>query len=242
MNESIKVAMVLAAGFGKRLRPITNTLPKPLVRVGGRSLLDRTLDVLVADGINKVVVNVHYLADQIEEHCKARTDIDCIISDERDEILETGGGTVKALPLLGEAPFLLLNADTFWVDFGQPTLTRMRQAFDPKTDDIMLLLCRSDTATGHSGGSDFLLDGSGKLTRIQKDDPHGFIYAGAAIYNPKVFHYAETKPHSLNIYFDKAISEGRLRGVILEDGHWFTVGTPEGLRQAEEKLAQIANC
>lgn len=237
MNKAdISVAMVLAAGFGKRLRPITNTMPKPLVPVAGRTMLDRTLDAMVASGVTKAVVNMHYLGDQIASHCATRNDINCVISDERDAILETGGGTVKALPLLGDHPFVLVNADTFWIDFDEPTLNRMIDTFDPDRMDILLLLCRKSDATGHSGGSDFVFGDDHRLTRAQKDDPKGVIYAGAAIYAPSVFAGADQQAHSLNVYFDKAIAAGRLYGHTLENGHWFTVGTPEGLAAVEEKL------
>lgn len=238
-DKKIDTAMVLAAGFGKRLRPITDNVPKPLVPVGGRTMLDRTLDALVKSGLTKAVVNMHYLGEQIAAHCKTRTDIQCTISDERDAILETGGGTVKALPLLGDAPFLLVNADTFWVDFSTPTIDRMIAFFDDQTMDVLLLVCKKEDATGHSGGSDFILDASGRLVRCEKSDANGVIYAGAAIYKPSVFEGANTEAHSLNIYFDKAIEENRLFGLVLEDGHWFTVGTPEGLAAVEAKLQTL---
>lgn len=235
----LKTAMVLAAGFGKRLRPLTDNTPKPLVPVAGVTMLDRTLNALVASGIKRAVVNMHYLGEQIADHCARRIDLDCVISDERDAILETGGGTVKALPLLGVEPFLLVNADTFWIDFSTPTITRMAEMFDEGEMDILLLLCRKQNATGHSGGSDFLIDDQQRLTRARTDDPEGVIYAGAAIYAPATFDGALEEPHSLNVYFDKAIANGRLFGYVLQDGHWFTVGTPQGLADVEEKLNSL---
>lgn len=235
----LKTAMVLAAGFGKRLRPLTNNTPKPLVPVAGVTMLDRTLNALVTSGIKRAIVNMHYLGEQIADHCARRTDINCIISDERDAILETGGGTIKALPLLGPEPFLLVNADTFWIDFGTPTITRMAEMFDASKMDILLLLCRKQNATGHSGGSDFLIDDQHQLRRAKTDDPDGVIYAGAAIYAPAIFDGAQQEPHSLNVYFDKAIAAGRLFGYVMEDGHWFTVGTPQGLADVEEKINSL---
>ena len=235
----LNMAMVLAAGFGKRLRPLTNDRPKPLVPVAGVSMLDRTLNALVESGIKTAIVNMHYLGEQIANHCAQRTDINCIISVERDAILETGGGTVKALPLLGAEPFLLVNADTFWIDFGTPTIDRMAAMFDESKMDILLLLCRKQNATGHSGGSDFLIDHQHRLKRAMSDNPDGVIYAGAAIYSPSIFEGAREEPHSLNVYFDKAINAGRLFGHVLEDGHWFTVGTPQGLVDVEEKLNSL---
>ncbi len=237
--SKISKAMVLAAGFGKRLRPITDTTPKPLVKVDGRSMLDRTLDTLKKSDIDLAVLNIHYLGEQIADHCATRNDINIIISDERDEILETGGGVIKALPLLGNEPFLVVNSDTFWVDFGAANLDRLIGAFDADKMDVLLLVCKAGDATGHSGGSDFGLDQKNRLTRTTKDDPTGFIYAGAAIYAPHVFEDARSDAHSLNVYFDKAISNARLFGVVLEDGHWFTIGTPEGLSKAEEKLRAL---
>lgn len=238
-EQRINAAMVLAAGFGKRLRPITSTIPKPLVKVGGRTMLDRALDALVESGISKAVVNMHYLGDQIAAHCKTRADIDCVISDESDAILETGGGTVRALPKLGGNPFVLLNADTFWIDLGEPTLKRMMTAFDAAKMDILLLLCRPEDATGHYGGKDFTISASGTLARARAGVDEGYIYAGAAIYLPEVFQGQSERPHSLNLYFDKAIEAGRLFGIVLEHGHWITVGTPDGLADAEAKLAEL---
>ena len=239
MTTQIDTAMVLAAGFGKRLYPITQTIPKPLVSVGGRTMLDRTLDCISACGIKKAVVNVHYLGDQIINHCASKTAPQCIISDERDQILETGGGVVKALPLLGDNPFFVFNADTFWVDLGVCNAKNMLEKFDPSQMDILLMICKPAQATGHSGGADFHMDDNGRLSRTTKDDPKGIIYAGAAIYNPSVFSNAKVTSHSLNIYFDQAISKGRLFGYAMENGHWFTVGTPDGLAAAVQKLEYI---
>lgn len=241
MVASVKKAMILAAGFGTRLRPITNTVPKPLVPVAGRTMLDRSLDLAEAAGIEEAVVNVHYLADRIVAHCAKRASPEIHISDETDRILETGGGVVKALPLLGNKPFLLLNADTFWVEWGRPNLAVMINDFDPKRMDIQLMLCRLNDTTGHAGGGDFLLDDEGRLTRLaDKTDPSGLLYAGATIYNPAIFAGAAAEPHSLNLYYDRAIAEGRLFGHIMADGHWFTVGTPDALPAAEAKLAEFA--
>ena len=241
MVASVKKAMILAAGFGTRLRPITNTVPKPLVPVAGRTMLDRSLDLAEAAGITEAVVNVHYLADQIVAHCADRAAPEIRISDETEAILETGGGVVKALPLLGADPFLLLNADTFWVEWGRPNLAVMIETFDPGSMDILLMLCRLNDTTGHAGGGDFAMDEAGRLTRLaDKSDRSGLLYAGATIYNPAIFVGAPAEPHSLNLYYDRAIAEGRLFGHVMEDGHWFTVGTPDALPAAEAKLAELA--
>lgn len=237
----IDTAMVLAAGFGKRLRPITETIPKPLVPVGGKTMLDRTLHRLVESGIARAVINIHYRGQQIIDHCSALKEPDCVISDERDLIRDTAGGIVKALPELGEKPFVLLNADTFWVEDGPSALARMVDLFDPSTMDMLLLTCRLSDATGHSGGSDFVICEGGRLARAQKDDPDGLIYAGAAILSPSIFKNASDEPHSLNVYFDHAIASDRLFGHVLEQGHWITVGTPAGLLAAEAKLAELGH-
>ncbi|MCI5077570.1 nucleotidyltransferase family protein [Oricola sp.] len=241
MVAGVTTAMILAAGFGKRLRPITDTVPKPLVPVGGKTMLDRSLDLAGSAGVARAVVNVHYLADQIIGHCAKRASPAITISDETAGILETGGGVVKALPLLGTDPFLLLNADTFWVEWGRPNLTAMIERFDPAEMDILLMLCRLRDTTGHAGGADFAIGADGRLTRLaDKTDPAGVLYAGATIYNPAIFAESAAEPHSLNLYYDRAAAEGRLFGHVMEDGHWFTVGTPEALPAAETKLDSLA--
>lgn len=246
LRPQTMTAMVLAAGFGKRLRPLTLETPKPLVRVAGRTLLDRTLDLLETADVTRAIVNIHYLGDQIERHCAHRVIPRCTISDERDAILETGGGIVRALPLLGTAPFFSLNADTFWVEKGASNLAAMAQRFDPDRMDMMLMIARPDDATGHSGGLDFVLDDQGRLTRhgdrVDAHAPSGTagIYAGAAIINPALFDGASTDPHSLNRYFDRSIETGRLFGWQMRDSHWYTVGTVDDLHRVEAALGGLA--
>lgn len=235
MNAS-KVAMVLAAGLGKRMRPITDTLPKPLVEIAGRTLLDRGLDVLAEAGVERAVVNVHYLPDQIIRHVAARGRPRIVISDERDGLLDSAGGIVRALPGLGSDPFLILNADTFWIDRAGSNLDRLALAWDGGRMDILLMLSDLDHATGHSGGTDFLLAEDGRLSRAS-GAPDGVIYAGAAIVHPRIFAGAPAEPHSLNRYFDAAIAECRLFGILL-DGDWITVGTPDAIPQAEAAVAR----
>lgn len=240
MGVSVKKAMLLAAGLGKRLRPITDLVPKPLVSVGGRTMLDRSLDIVEEAGISQAVVNIHYLGDQVVAHCAARGHPDVQISDESDQILETGGGVVKALPMLGRDPFALLNADTFWYEWGRPNVSAMIERFDTERMDILLMLCALEDTTGHPGGVDFLMDADGRLRRADdKSNPDGLLYAGATIYNPEIFHGASAEPHSLNVYYDRAIADGRLFGHLMSDAHWFTVGTPDALPLAERKLAEL---
>ncbi|MBZ9762484.1 nucleotidyltransferase family protein [Mesorhizobium sp. CA8] len=228
-------AMVLAAGLGKRMRPITDTMPKPLVTIAGKTLLDWGLDSLTAAGVTKAVVNVHYLPEQIVKHVANRRAPRIVISDEREALLESAGGIVKALPLLGTESFYIINADTFWIDSGQPSLERLALAWDAARMDILLMLTDLDSATGHCVGTDFLVAPDGALRR-SKGDPAGLIYAGAAIIHPRIFKHAPTGSHSLNIYFDKAIAVGRLFGMKM-NGRWITVGTPDAIPAAEAAVA-----
>jgi len=228
-------AMVLAAGLGKRMRPITDTMPKPLVKIAGKTLLDWGLDSLEAAGVAKAIVNVHYLPEQIIAHIAGRKAPKIVISDEREALLESAGGIVKALPLLGDEPFYIINADTFWIDSGPPNLERLALAWDAARMDILLMLTDLDSATGHCVGTDFLVAPDGALRR-SKGDPAGLIYAGAAIIHPRIFKDAPAGSHSLNVYFDKAIATGRLFGMKMQ-GRWITVGTPDAIPAAEEAVA-----
>jgi MurNAc alpha-1-phosphate uridylyltransferase len=228
-------AMVLAAGLGTRMRPLTEKTPKPLIEVGGKPLIDWGLDGLDRAGVGDAVVNIHHLPDRMRAHLAKRTAPHIVISDETDRLLESGGGIVKALPLLGPEPFLVLNADTFWVEDGAPNLSGLALAWDGARMDILLMLAEMDRATGHSGRSDFLLGADGRLTR-SLGDPAGLIYAGAAIVHPRIFAGAEAEPHSLNRYFDLTAAEGRLFGWRMR-GRWITVGTPEAIPAAEAAVA-----
>lgn len=228
-------AMVLAAGLGKRMQPITDTMPKPLVTIAGRTLLDWGLDALAAAGVAKAVVNVHYLPEQIVRHVAARASPRIVISDESDELLNSAGGIVKALPELGAEPFLVLNADTFWIDAGRSNLERLALAWDAARMDILIMLADLESATGHSGGTDFLIDAEGRLAR-SKGAADGLIYAGVGIVHPRIFAGADASPHSLNRYFDLAIAEGQLFGMRME-GRWITVGTPDAIPLAEAAVA-----
>ena len=229
-------AIVLSAGLGTRMRPITDTMPKPLVEVGGRAMIDRALDALQKAGVERAVVNVHHFAEQMIAHLARRGDF-VIVSDERERLLDSAGGVVKALPQLGEEPFLVLNADSFWIDHGEPELQRLALAWDGGAMDILLMLSPLDTATGHHGKADFILDAAGRLSRAV-DRAQGLVYAGAAILHPRIFAGASAEPHGLNLYFDRAIAAGRMFGLPMH-GHWFTVGTPEAIGEAEAELARL---
>ena len=231
MSGRPKIAMVLAGGRGLRMRPITNTIPKPLVKIAGRTLLDRGLDTLAAVGVEKAVVNVHHFPEQIVAHVASRARPRVAISDESAGLLDSAGGIVKALPKLGREPFYILNADTFWIDQGEPNLVRLALAWNAARMDILLMLADLDSATGHTGGTDFLVGNGGALARAH-NDPAGLIYAGAAIVTPAIFSGAPEGPLSLNRYFDEAIEQGRLFGMAMR-GSWITVGTPDAIPLAE---------
>lgn len=231
-----KTAMVLAAGLGKRMRPITDTIPKPLVPVAGKALLDWGLDHLSDAGVRKAVVNVHYLADQIEAHLSRRNGLAFHISDEREALLESGGGIIKALPLLGSEPFFLINSDTFWLDDGEANLIRLAKAFDPATMDILLMLAGHGQATGHGDKSDFTIGPDNRLERYVEGAGTGYIYAGAAILHPRIFDGVEPDAHSLNREFNTAITSRRLFGMPMH-GRWITVGTPDAIAPAEAVVA-----
>ena len=230
-------AMVLAAGLGLRMRPLTDNTPKPLVEVAGRPLLDHVLDKLAEAGVRDAVVNVHYLPDQIIRHVADRRLPKVTISDERDVVLGTGGGVVKALPLLGDAPFYHLNADTMWIDGVRPNLARLAEAFDPARMDILLLMAPTAHSIGYSGGGDYAMLPDGALRKRRENQVVPFVYAGVAILSPALFVGAPQGEFSLTRLFDRANEQERLYGLRL-DGLWMHVGTPDAVRAAEEAFLQ----
>lgn len=235
---SISNAMVLAAGLGTRLRPITNTIPKPLVTIAGKPMIDYVLDLLVNAGVTRAAVNVHHFADQMEAHLAQRAAPEIIISDERKSLMNSGGGLVKGLKLLPDGPVLVMNADLFWVgeDSGEPSnLQRLASFFDPNRMDMALLCVRDEDTTGHNGKKDFSLDPDGRLVRYTEGMDNPVVYAGAIALDKKLFAGAPDDAFNLNIYFDRAIAAGRLFGIVL-NGHWMTVGTPEAIEDAEATI------
>jgi len=225
-------AMVLAAGLGTRLKPVTDTMPKPLVPVDGKALIDHAIDRLAAIGIDEVVVNTHYLADQMEAHLSGRAAPNIQISHE-DGLLETGGGIAKALPLLGGDPFYAVNSDAFWLNGPYDALQRMAETWDEETMDGLLLLHSTVDAYGYTGMGDFCIpDGNGVLSRRQESEVSPWLFTGIQILHPRLFTDTPDGAFSLNVLYDRAIEAGRLHGVI-HDGEWFHVGTPEGLNEAE---------
>lgn len=233
-GRPFRTAMLLAAGLGRRMRPLTDTRPKPLVEVAGKALLDHVLDRLGEAGVETVVVNVHYLADQIVRHVASRSRPAIVISDETDRLLDSGGGVKKALPILGPQPFVICNADSFWIDGPRPALGALIAEWDPGTMDILMLLAPLAGSVGFHGPGDYVLDPSGRLERRGARPSAPFAYAGVLLASPRLF---EGMPDifSLNRLFDTAEAAGRLHGRPL-DGTWFHVGTPEAIGEAEARI------
>jgi MurNAc alpha-1-phosphate uridylyltransferase len=234
-----RTAMVLAAGLGERMRPLTDKLPKPLVPVAGKPLLDHVLDRLADQGVERAVVNVHYLADLIENHLAPRKKPQIVISDERAKLLNTGGGVVKALPKLGAEPFFHINSDTIWIDGVRPNLERLAESFDPGTMDALLLLAASNDSIGYAGRGDFVMATDGRLKRRPEREMAPFVYAGAALLRPELFKDAPDGAFSLTALFDRAAEAGRLHGLRLE-GVWMHVGTPGAIAEAEAAILASA--
>lgn len=229
-------AFVLAAGKGERMRPLTNTLPKPLVPLGGKPLIDHVLDRLAAAGIKRAVVNVHYLADKIEKHLAHRSAPKIIISDERDKLLDTGGGALRALPKLGDGPFVIHNSDSVWIEGLGSNLDRLLSGFDENLMDSLMLVAPLAASIGYDGPGDFQMDSTGHLTRQTGPRLAPFVFAGVSIAHPRLFENAPSGPFSLNKLWDRAIDKGRLYGLRLE-GIWMHVGTPDALAEAEAALS-----
>lgn len=230
--------MVLAAGLGLRLRPITDHMPKPMVPVGGRSLVDRALDHFERAGVGTCVVNLHYKGDMLRRHLESRTRPTLIFSDEAGEPLETGGGVKKALPHLGHDPVFIANADVLWLDGADPAMRRLASAWDGERMDSLLLLMDCQRAHGYDGDGDFLMDASGLLRRRPQGGTAPYLFAGVQILHPRLFQGAPEGRFSLNVLFDRAIASGRLFG-LAHDGEWYHVGTPESLAEAERDLAPL---
>lgn len=225
-------AMVLAAGLGLRMRPITVHTPKPLVEVAGRTMLDRALDHLAAGGVTELVVNTHWLADRIAGHLSGRPGI--TLSHE-DVLLETGGGVAKALPHLGAAPFYVVNSDIIWTDGATRALKRLADAWDDDRMDALLLLQPTATAMGYDGAGDFFLDTTGVPRRRRDREVAPLLFSGVQILSPRLFHDAPAGKFSLNVLYDRALDASRLFAIV-HDGRWYHVGTPEALPEVERAL------
>ncbi|MBV8505202.1 MAG: nucleotidyltransferase family protein [Alphaproteobacteria bacterium] len=229
-----RTAMVLAAGLGTRLRPVTETIPKPLIEINGRTLLDHAIDRLALVGVERVVVNVHYKAAMVAAQLSRRDHPRIEISQET-ELLDTGGGVARALPLLGDV-FFVINSDVFWLDGKERALQRLAAAFDPEDVDAILLLQRTETAVGYEGSGDYLLDASGCPHRRSEREVAPFLFAGLQLLHRRAFAGISDRVFSLVRLFDRAEKAGRLHAIV-HDGEWYHIGTPQGLTAARERLA-----
>jgi MurNAc alpha-1-phosphate uridylyltransferase len=231
-------AFLLAAGLGTRMKPLTDTRPKPLIEVGGRTLIDRVLDKLVAQGVTRAVVNVHYLADQLEAHLKLRKDIEIIISDERDQLLETGGGVIKALPLLGNDPFFVINTDVTWATAGDTTFQKMADAFRANEMAALLLLAEIGATLGFRGPGDFYLQSDGQLERRGARPTAPYVFAGTHITRAELLRHYKVEPFSANVYWNAFGRAGDLYGTVMQP-FWMHVGDPAGRDEADTRLAAM---
>jgi N-acetyl-alpha-D-muramate 1-phosphate uridylyltransferase len=235
MTIKPKRAMLLAAGLGLRMRPLTETTPKPLVKLADKPLIDYVLDRLAAAGVERVVVNTHYLAPQIERHVASRGVPKVVLSDETGTLLDTGGGVVKALPSLGTEPFYICNADSISIPGGGANLARMAAAFDPRRMDCLMLLSTAATSLGYDGNGDFFMAADGLLKRRGEREIAPFAFTGTSLNHPRLFADAPPGKFSLNLLWDRAMAQGRLFG-IRQDGLWMHIGSPDALKQAEQML------
>ena len=230
-------AMVMAAGMGKRMRPLTATQPKPLVRVAGKALIDHTLDRLAEAGVGKAVVNVHYLADALEAHLRERASPKVTISDERDALLETGGGMIRAQAQLPD-PFFCLNSDNIWLDGPRSAFHDLSERWDADEMDALLLVVPHSSAANFSGKGDFHLDARGRITRRRPGRIAPFIYTGIQIVSHRLLGDAPDGKFSTNVLWSRALEEGRLYGLPFT-GKWFEVGTPQAIGPTEDALKRL---
>ncbi len=233
----IDTAMVMAAGLGKRMRPLTASRPKPLVEVMGKPLIDHVINHLAAAQLKRVVVNVHYLADSLEAHLsKRKHDFELVISDERAKLLETGGGLMHAKPLLGDKPFFSINSDNFWLDGPVPALDLLRERWDAARMDALLLMVPHARAHCHGGRGDFHLDGNGLVSRRKPSRIAPFVWTGVQILHPRLLVDPPADAFSTNVFWDRAIAAGRCFGMV-HQGLWFDVGTPPAIKATEAIVA-----
>jgi len=232
---SIDTAMVLSAGHGRRMAALNGKLPKPLIGLNGKPLIDHVLDRLAQAGVRRVVVNVHHYADLIEDHLKGRPSPSISFSDERAQLLDTGGGVKKALPRLGPKPFLIHNADSVWIESIGSNLARLVAAWDPMRMDCLLLLAPQSISQGYHGRGDFALEADGRIRRRGEQEVVPFVFTGVSIAHPRLFEASPEGAFSLNLLWSRAIAAGRAWGMRME-GVWMHVGTPEALVQAEQCL------
>ncbi|MBJ7388353.1 MAG: nucleotidyltransferase family protein [Sphingomonadaceae bacterium] len=238
MVKHVDTAMIMAAGKGTRMMPLTADRPKPLIEVGGVALIDHVLDHLRDAGIGKIVVNVHYRAEQIEQHLAvAAADLELRISDERELLRDTGGGLVHALPLIADDPFICVNADNWWTNAGENALSRLMAHWDDARMDVLMLVIPLESAHNSQGIGDFNMDADGRLSRRKGDAPAPFVWTGIQMLSKRLIVDPPSDVFSTNIFWDRAIAQGRCMG-ILHDGLWFDVGYPAAIAATEAKLAE----
>jgi MurNAc alpha-1-phosphate uridylyltransferase len=233
--SKVTAAMIMGAGLGTRMRPLTDDRPKPLVLVGGKTLIDHSIDRLVAAGVTRIVVNLHYKAEMLRAHLAQRRDAQIIFSDETDKLLDTGGGVVKAMPHFAGAPFFVINSDSIWVEGKNPVLPAMLAAWDKHSMDGLLLLADMKTAMGYEGTGDFALTANDHVVRARNHAAPHYAYPGVQIVHPRLFQGAPPGAFSTNLMWDRAIAAGTLFGTLM-DGVWIHVGTPEARDEAEAYL------
>ena len=237
--EVPNTAMIMAAGLGKRMRPLTATKPKPLIEVNGKALLDHVLEKLRAAGVKKIVVNVHYLADALEAHLMSRDHgLEVVVSDERNLLMETGGGLVKAAPLIDSDPFLALNSDNLWIDGPADTVKLLASQWENTKMDALLLLVPQARALNNRGMGDFHMDREGRLRRRERSHVAPFVFTGIQMVSKRLLRDAPEGPFSTNILWDRAIEEGRAFGAV-HQGLWFDVGTPQSIVLTEAALENV---
>ena len=237
MTARPDTAMVFAAGLGTRMRPISDTIPKPLVKVAGQALIDHCLNLFEKAGLKRAIVNVHYLADQIEAHLKGRTRPEIIISDERAKLLDQGGGIKKVLPLFDTRPFYICNTDAFWIEGPVSNIARLAELWNPETMDALLLVAATKGSVGVDWDGDFHLGKDGRLTKRQEGEKADFVYSGVGIIKPQLFENQSEDVFRLAPFLFEAAQKGRLYGMAL-DGQWLHVGTPAAIGDAEAALAR----
>ncbi len=230
--------MVMAAGLGTRMRPLTDDRPKPLVEVRGKALIDHAIDRLVAAGVTMIVVNAHYMAGMLKAHLAKRKDVEIRVSDEHDELLGTGGGILRALPNFEGEPFFVHNSDSVWVEGLGHALDRMQERWNADEMDALLLMASMVTALGFEGTGDFNMDSEGHLSRVPPLRVSPYAYPGVQIVHPRLFAQAPGTSFSMNKLWDVAIEQQRLYGLRL-DGVWIHVGTPEAVREADDYLSDL---
>ena len=237
MSGRPNTAMVFAAGLGTRMRPISDTIPKPLVKVAGKALIDHCLDLFEKAGVGRAIVNVHYLADQIEAHLQGRKSPKIIISDERAKLLDQGGGIKKVLTLFDTLPFYICNTDAFWIEGPVSNISRLADIWDPQRMDALLLVAPTKTSVGVDWPGDFHMDADGHLTKRAEGEVADFVYSGVGIIKPQLFETETQDVFRLAPFFFEAAQKGRLFGCALE-GQWLHVGTPAAIGEAEAAITR----